>query len=358
MPFYENPEITNSIIKIFVLVVTASIIAIGLTPMLTNFLYKHNLWRKEARTKTITGADASVFHELHKEREVTVPRFGGILIVGATILTAIIFFILSNISGDQWLQKLNFVSRNQTWLPFFTLIAASLLGLSDDILQVIGKGKYIAGGMRFTRRLLIVVLIGLIGALWFYFKLDIHTIHVPMVGDFEIGLWYIPLFIIVMLACWSGGVIDGLDGLAGGVLGSVFTAFGIISFARGQIDLAAFCVVIVGTILSFLWFNIPPARFYMGETGMLGLTATLAVIAFLTDSVIVLPIIGGLIVLEVSSVILQLFSKKFRHKKIWLCTPIHHHFEAIGWPHYKVTMRFWIIGIILAIMGVAIRLLG
>ena len=357
MPFYENPELTNSIIKIFILVLTASMIAVGLAPILTSFLYKHKLWRKEARTKTITGDEATVFHELHKEREVTVPRFGGILIVGATVVTALIFFLLSK-SGIPFFEKLDFVSRNQTWLPFFTLIAASLLGLSDDILQVIGKGKYVAGGMTFTRRLLIVILIGLVGALWFYFKLDVHSIHIPLVGDFEIGLWLIPLFIVVMLACWSGGVIDGLDGLAGGILGSVFTAFGIISFARGQIDLAAFCVVIVGTILSFLWFNIPPARFYMGETGMLGLTATIAVIAFLTDSVVVLPIIGGLIVVEVSSIILQLLSKRIRHKKIWLCTPIHHHFEALGWPHYKVTMRFWIIGIVLAIIGVAIRLLG
>lgn len=357
MPFYENPELTNSIIKIFILVLTASMIAVGIAPILINFLYKHKLWRKEARTKTITGDQAPVFHELHKEREVSVPRFGGILIVGATIVTALIFLILSK-SGIPFFEKLNFVSRNQTWLPFFTLIAASLLGLVDDILQVKGKGKYVAGGMTFTGRLLVVIAIGLIGALWFYFKLDVSTIHIPLLGDFEIGFWLIPLFVVVTLACWSGGVIDGLDGLAGGILGSVFAAFGIISFANGQIDLAAFCVVIVGTILSFLWFNIPPARFYMGETGMLGLTATLAVIAFLSDSIIVLPIIAGLIVIEVFSIILQLLSKKIRHKKIWLCTPIHHHFEALGWPHYKVTMRFWIIGIILAIIGVAIRLLG
>jgi len=357
MPFYENPELTSSIIKIFILVLTASMIAVGLAPILINFLYKNKLWRKEARTKTITGDEASVFHELHKEREVSVPRFGGILIVGATIVTALIFLALSK-SGIPFFEKINFVSRNQTWLPFFTLITASLLGLADDILQVKGQGKYIAGGMTFTRRLVIVILIGLIGALWFYFKLDVHTIHIPLVGDLEVGIWLIPLFVVVTLACWSGGVVDGLDGLAGGVLGSIFAAFGIISFANGQIDLAAFCVVIVGTILSFLWFNIPPARFYMGETGMLGLTATLAVIAFLSDSIIVLPIIAGLIVVEVFSIILQLISKRIRHKKIWLCTPIHHHFEALGWPHYKVTMRFWIIGIILAIIGVAIRLLG
>ncbi|PIQ92696.1 MAG: hypothetical protein COV69_01710 [Parcubacteria group bacterium CG11_big_fil_rev_8_21_14_0_20_39_14] len=358
MPFYESPELAISIIKIFVLAAVASLLAVAITPFLTHFLYKHKLWRKEARTKTITGEEAPVFYSLHKEREVSVPRFGGILIFGATLITIFIFWGLAQISDNLWLQKFNFLSRSQTWLPLFTLIAASIIGLSDDILQVLGKGKYVAGGMRFTRRFLIVVLIGLIGACWFYFKLDWNTIHIPMLGDFIIGFWYIPIFIIVMLACWSGGVIDGLDGLAGGVFASIFTAFGIIAFFRGQIDIAAFCAVICGTILTFLWFNIPPARFYMGETGMLGLTSTLAVIAFLTDSVVVLPIIGGLVVIEVASIILQLLSKKFRRKKIWLCTPIHHHFEAIGWPHYKITMRFWIIGVIFAIIGVTIRLLG
>jgi phospho-N-acetylmuramoyl-pentapeptide-transferase len=161
-----------------------------------------------------------------------------------------------------------------------------------------------------------------------------------------------------MLATYTGGVIDGLDGLSGGTFASIFAAFGIIAFARNQIDLAAFCFVVAGAILAFLWYNIPPARFYMGETGTMGLTATLTVVAFLTDSVLVLPIIGFLLVIESGSVIIQLFSKKFRKKKVFLAAPIHHHFEALGWPHYKVTMRFWVIGVVAAIVGVAIRLLG
>ena len=349
---------TIDIIRIFSLAVLASLIAVLLTPLLTNFLYKHKMWRKSARTKTITGDDAPVFYSLHKDKEVNTPRFGGILIWGVTFLVVLLFFILSKVFDSPLLEKLNFLSREQTWLPLFTLVAASLLGLSDDLLQVFGKGKYVAGGMRFTRRLLIVAIIGAIGALWFYFKLDWSTIHIPLIGDIVIGFWYIPLFIITMLACWAGGVVDGLDGLGGGTFASIFTGFGVVALFQGQADLAAFCAVIMGTILAFLWFNIPPARFYMGETGSLGLTATLAVVAFLTDSVIVLPIIGGILLIEAGSVIIQLLSKKIRKKKIFLCTPIHHHFEAIGWPSYKVTMRFWIIGIVLTFIGVTIRLLG
>jgi phospho-N-acetylmuramoyl-pentapeptide-transferase len=160
------------------------------------------------------------------------------------------------------------------------------------------------------------------------------------------------------MATYSGGVIDGLDGLAGGSFASIFAAFAGIALFTGQINLAAFCAVILGALLAFLWFNIPPARFYMGEIGTMGLTAVLTVVAFMTNSVLVLPIIGFLLVIESGSVILQLLSKKFRHKKILLAAPIHHHFEAKGWPAYKVTMRFWVIGVVAAILGLGIRLLG
>ena len=255
---------TIDIIKIFSLTVFASLIAVLLTPFLTNFLYKHKMWRKSARTKTITGDEAPVFYSLHKEKEVNTPRFGGILIWGVTSLVILLFFILPKIFDSALLEKLNFLSRGQTWLPLFTLVSASLLGLSDDILQVFGKGKYVAGGMRFTRRLLVVAIIGTIGALWFYFKLEWSTIHIPLIGDIVIGFWYIPLFIITMIACWAGGVVDGLDGLGGGTFASIFAGFSIIALFRGQADLAIFCAVITGTILAFLWFNIPPARFYMG----------------------------------------------------------------------------------------------
>ena len=368
---------TFNVIKVLILSALAAGMAFLVAPVLIRFLNKIKFWKKEARRKTISGEEAEVFFALHKERETTVPRGGGVLIWFSTLILIFLFFCLSFIEHPWWLKKFNFLSRAETWLPLFTLIVAAIVGLADDILEVtgsapknflakilLGKGKYIGGGMEFTRRLLIVILIGLVGGLWFYTKLGWDSIHIPLLFnfpegiDFTLGWWIIPLFILVMVACWSGGVIDGLDGLSGGVFASIFGAFSIIAFSQGKADLATFCAVICGTLFAFLWFNIPPARFYMGETGILGLTSTMAVVAFLTDSVVVLPIIAGIMVIEVGSIILQLLSKKFRKKKIWLSTPIHHHFEARGWPPYQITMRFWIISIVFAILGVAIRLLS
>lgn len=363
-------DLTADVIKILFLSTIASALAVVWTPFLTNFLYRHKLWRKVPRKKTIDGKEATFFLKFHKEKEVSTPRFGGVLIWVTTLVLVFIFWLIAFLFPNNfWAQKLNFLSRGQTWLPLFALFFASLLGLLDDILQVKERGKYIAGGLTFWQRFLVVFLIGLVGGLWFYYKLEWKTIYVPGIGeissifipgigDIPIGPLYIILFIIVMLATWSGGVIDGLDGLAGGAFATIFGAYGIIAFARDQIDLASFCGVIVGTILAFLWFNIPPARFYLGESGSMGLTASLTVVAFLTDSVLVLPIIGGLLVIESGSVILQLLSKKLRGKKIFLAAPFHCHLQAKGWNEAKIVMRFWVLGFVFAILGVVIRLLG
>ncbi len=231
-----------------------------------------------------------------------------------------------------------------------------MVGFFDDILEAFGGGKYIGGGMSFARRFLIVMLIGAVGAWWFYVKLGWSTVHIPFGGPLELGIVYVFLFIAVMLASWAGGIVDGVDGLAGGTFLSIFGAFTVIAFAQSKIDLASFGAVILGALFAFLWWNIPPARFYMGETGILGLTTTMAVMTFLTDSLLVLPVIAGVLFIEIGSVVLQLISKRLRGKKIWHSTPIHHHFEAKGWPPYQVTMRFWILGLMFALVGVALRL--
>jgi phospho-N-acetylmuramoyl-pentapeptide-transferase len=348
-----------NILKVFGLSTFAFFLAIFLTPILTHYLYKYKMWKKKARNEALGGGETPIFHQLHKEKEVGTPRMGGILIWFSTLVIVLIFWLLSRLfPSDDFFNKLNFLSRSQTWLPLFTLIMASLVGLIDDVLQIRGKGGYAAGGLSLSKRIFIVLIIGFIGAWWFYRKLEISSIIIPFLGEINLGLFFILLFVLVMLAMFSGGVIDGLDGLAGGIFAAIFSAYAGIAFFQNQIDLAAFCGVVAGGILAFLWFNIPPARFYMGETGVLGLTTTLTVVAFLTESVAVLPIIAFPLLAASGSVIIQLISKKFFHKKVFRVAPLHHHFEALGWPSYKVTMRFWVISVVLVVIGMIIALIG
>lgn len=347
-----------NVLKVFGLSAVSFVLAMVITPVLTNFLYRHKLWKKKVRAYAIDGAPTTIFAELHKEKEISTPRMGGVLVWGVTLILTLILWVLARILPLPFFQKMNFLSRSQTWLPLFTLVVASLIGLVDDILQVTEKGRYVGGGMSFWKRIFLVIAIGIVGAWWFYFKLGVDSIFIPGVGDIFVGPLIIVFFIVTMLAVFSGGVIDGIDGLAGGVFGAIFAAYAGIAFFQNQIDLAAFTGVLIGGLLAFLWFNIPPARFYMGETGILGLTTTLTVIAFLTNSVIVLPLIALPLLLESASVILQLFSKKYLGKKVFLVAPLHHHFEAKGWPSYKVTMRFWVISVVCAIIGMVIALIG
>lgn len=348
-----------NILKVFGLATFAFWLGIFLTPFLTHYLYKYKCWKKSARVKALLGGEAKIFNSLHKEKEINTPRMGGILIWFCSFFVIFIFYFLSKIfSGAEIFQKLNFLSRSQTWLPLFTLISASILGLIDDILQIKEKGGYLAGGLGLTKRIAVVAIIGAIGAYWFYFPLEKSIVLIPFFGEVNLGILFIPFFILMMIALFSGGVIDGIDGLAGGIMANIFAAYSGIAFFQNQIDLAAFCAVITGALLAFLWFNIPPARFYMGETGMLGLTTTLTVVAFLTNSSIVLPIIALPLFAAAGSDVIQLVSKKFFGKKVFLVAPIHHHFEALGWPSYKVTMRFWVISIIFAVIGMVIILVG
>ncbi|OGF64432.1 hypothetical protein A2661_02730 [Candidatus Giovannonibacteria bacterium RIFCSPHIGHO2_01_FULL_45_24] len=333
----------------------AFFLGVALTPILTHYLYKYKMWRKDARTTAPDGAPTPIFNQLHKERETKAPRMGGILIWATVLAVAAIFRILPVISDDPIFLKLNFLSRGQTWVPLGILFSGAMVGLLDDLLLVFQKGAYRGGGLTFTRRLLLITIIAALGAYWFYFKLGQDSIFIPGIGDLWLGVYFIPLFILVMWATFSGGVIDGLDGLSGGVFASIFAAYAGIAFFQDQINIAAFCAVIAGAILAFLWFNIPPARFYMSETGIMALTTTLATVAFLTNAVAVLPIIAFPLVLESLSVIIQLSSKKLFGRKVFLVAPIHHHFEAIGWPAEKVVMRFWILSVVFAIFGMILH---
>lgn len=353
--------LTFNVIKILLPAVLAFLVGLSLTPTLSNFMYKHRLWRTTSRSKVNSEAMSVDFQRIHNEKgENTTPRIGGVLVWASIIVTIIILFCISYIFPNDITEKLNFLSRNQTLLPLVALFFASLVGLIDDLIQIYKKDDAAKAGDGIPRwlRIATVLLIGAVGGWWFYFKLGVFGINIPFVGDINLGLLFIPFFMFVVLGVFSGSVIDGIDGLAAGVMSAAYGSYMLIALSQNQIDLAAFCAVVVGGLLAFLWFNIPPARFYLGETGMLGLTVGLAVVAFLTREVLLLPIIAfPLFITSISSSV-QMFSKKYFGKKVFLVAPLHHHFEALGWPSYKVTMRYWIIAVIMGIIGVIIAILG
>ncbi len=346
------------IVKILSFFIVSFTVAIILAPILIRFLYKYKCWKKKPREETFGGEKTPVFTRLHAGKETSTPRMGGILIWVTVLIVTLGAFLASQFLSGSSGEKINFLSRSQTWLPLFTLVSASILGLVDDLLVIRNKGGYIAGGLRLKVRLALISLIAIVGAWWFYFKLEWSSIYIPFFGNLEIDGLYIILFMIVILATFSGGIIDGLDGLSAGVLAPIFAAFGVIAYSKGLYDLTVLIAIIIGALVTYLWFNIHPAKFYMGETGIMGLTVTLAVIAFLTNSVLFLPVIAFVLVMESGSVILQLLSKKFRGKKIFLASPIHHHLEALGWPETKVTMRFWIISALASGLGLTLFFLS
>lgn len=348
-------EIAN-VVKVITPAIVAFVVGIGITPILTHYLYQYKAWKKKPGKIALDGSEAVEFNRLHGFKdgdETHTPRMGGVVIWGSALITILGIAAMAQLFGGTFL-KLDFLSRTQTWIPLMTLIVGALVGLANDFLDIREKSI----GISIKYRLLIIVALSAFIGWWFFAKLDITGVAIPFDGILSIGWLIIPFFIIVSLALYASGVIDGIDGLSGGVFASIFASYAIIAFTQNQIDLAAFAATIAGAILAFLWFNIPPARFYMTETGTMALTLTIAVLAFMTDSlgggigIAVLPIVAGLLVITVASNILQVAWKKFRGKKLFRIAPIHHHFEAIGWPGYKVVMRYWVLSLILAFSGV------
>ncbi len=353
------------ILKVLAVCGLTFFVGIAITPIITNFLYTHKMWKKKAGKGVGYGGGATpLFDELHKEKDTGTPRMGGLVIWIGLALTLVIIFAAKFAAPQSLLASLDFVSRSQTWIPIAAFFIGAIVGLIDDYLIVRGSGTHFAdGGLPLTKRLIAVVLVAAAIGWWFYAKLGVTSVSFFGVTTIGLGWWFIPFFIIVVVAVYASSIIDGIDGLSGGVFLFIFAAYTGIALSQGQVSLAALCAALVGGILAFLWFNIPPARFYMTETGIMALTLALAVIAFMTDTIVdgigvsVLPIVGGLLVVTVASNVIQVLSKKLRHgKKVFLIAPLHHHFEALGWPREKVVMRYWIIGFILAVAGLLLSI--
>ena len=356
--------IIDDIVKIFIPATVAFAVGILFAPLLTHYLYRYKAWKKTTGKTALDGKPALEFERLrttmHTDTETKTPRMGGILIWATVTIVTLALWLLDQYTPFALFDKLDFFSRSQTWIPLLTLLAGGLIGLINDLLDIRPEGEK---GIGLLARLALVSLIALFIGWWFYEKLDITSVGIPLGGALELGWLIIPLFILTTIALYAGGVIDGIDGLSGGVFTAIFVAYTGIAFFQNQIDLAAFCATLAGAILAFLWFNIPPARFWMTETGTMGLTMTIAVVAFMTDTlgdgygIAALPIIAFPLVITVLSNIIQVASKKLWMKKVFLIAPLHHHFEAIGWPSYKVTMRYWVLSAIFAVVGMTVALL-
>jgi phospho-N-acetylmuramoyl-pentapeptide-transferase len=338
------------ILKIIFLSTLSFVVAMLITPVVTHFLYKYKMG-KQIRN----NGDTPIFSEMHLKKAGT-PTMGGVIVWLTVFIIIIIFFCLGKLIPI--FSGIDFLSRSQTLLPLGALLASAFVGIFDDLLDIYGKGAKGGGGLRMRHRIIIYALIAVAAACWFYFKLDWDVLHIPFLGNYTIGWWIIPIFIFIIFATsFSVNETDGLDGLAGGCLLFSFAAYGIISFLLHRVDLAVFCGVICGALLAFLWFNIYPARFFMGDTGSMSLGLTLGIIAMLTNYALLLPIIGFIFLLESLSVILQISSRKLFGRKIFLSSPLHHHFEAKKWPEPKIVMRFWILSVVMAGLGIVLFLL-
>jgi phospho-N-acetylmuramoyl-pentapeptide-transferase len=302
-------------------------------------------WWKKPRTDATTGEKATVYTQLHgAKHDRHIPTMAGIIFVVSTAIVT----LTSNLS------------RTQTWLSLAAMVGAGAIGLFDDFLNIRSLGKGVAG-MRAKLKLALITLVALVGGWWFYAKLNVSSIHIPLSNTpLHLGWLIVPVFMIVVVATANAvNITDGLDGLAGGLSAIAFGAYTVIAFLEGKYGIAGFCLTMVGALLSYTWFNIFPARFFMGDVGSFALGTALGVVAMLTDTVLILPIIGLIFVAEAGSSLIQIYSKKLRHgKKVFKIAPIHHHFEALGWPETKVTMRFWVIGQVAATVGMIIFLLG
>jgi phospho-N-acetylmuramoyl-pentapeptide-transferase len=335
-------QFTGELNSTFLLSVGAFLLAMLLTPVYTYLAYRYKFWKKQ-RTTSTTGEKLEVFTKLHADKfKRNIPTMAGIIgVVSITVVT-----LCFNLD------------RAETWLPLAALVGGGAVGLLDDIINVRGQGKGVAGLRSSLKFAMITVLAVALG--WFFFvKLGYHTVHIPFAGDIALGWLIVPLFALVVVATSNAvNISDGLDGLAGGLLAVSFGTFGVIALLQGHVLLSGFCFTVVGALLSYLWFNIYPARFFMGDVGSFAFGTALGVVAMLTNTLFLLPIIGVLFVVEGGSSALQIFSKKVFKRKIFKSAPIHHHLEATGWPETKITMRFWVIACVAGFTGVVLALAG
>ena len=366
--------------KIFTFTAIAYLIAMWWAPFLIELLIYLKFWKKKSRSATMTGEKLTYTKDFYDkdESKLQIPRAGGLLIWITTISFAVFLWLLLKVEptvlfglepNNKTFEFLNFISRRQTFIPIATLFFASVLGFIDDALAVMQNGgNYFAGGLKLNYRIIGMLILSIAVGLWFHLRLGLDQINIFGYHFFlnsiqlPFGInsgWLIVLITIgVLMGLWGSSMIDGFDGMSAGVFIPILLCYAAISFSKGYYDVATFLMVMVGTTTAYLWYNIPPAKFYMGDTGTMGILATIGVVAIMTDTIYILPIAGFILLITEGSVIIQTISKKVLKKKVFLAAPLHHHLEAIGWTKSQVTMRYWLISIMSCVLGLAIALLN
>ncbi|MBI2611410.1 phospho-N-acetylmuramoyl-pentapeptide-transferase [Candidatus Gottesmanbacteria bacterium] len=320
-----------------------------------NLLYKWKLQRKKQETKDVFQKPTPIFDKLHRLKAGT-PVGGGLLVIFATV----ILFLFSFIAQYYFWIPITSVYQNrgsEIKILLFTFIAFGILGLYDDVRKTFFTEGENFFGLRLRHKLILEIFLSLVVGFWLFTELKISIIHIPLLGVFEIGILFIPFAAFVIIAFSNAfNITDGLDGLASGLLMIAISAFWVVAASILDTPISNFIAIWIGALIAFLYFNIYPARIFLGDVGSLSFGATLAVIGLMTGKVFSLVIIGGLFVAEVGSSLLQILTKKFVGKKLFKVAPLHLLLQEAGWPESKVVMRGWITGIILAILGLWLAL--
>ena len=336
-------QINDEMFYGLLLTLAGFLVSMALTPFYTHIAYKYKFWKKQKKT-TVDGEALPIMTKLHAHKfKRAFPTMAGI--VGIVAVTAV-----------TWIFNLD---RGQTWLPLAGFLGGSVVGAIDDLINIFGSGRG-AAGLRGPVKFFLITVVGVVLGWFFAMKLGWTSIMVPYLGSIQIGaVGMILIFAFAIVATSNAvNITDGLDGLSGGLVMIAYASFGIIAMIQGKMMLFGFCMTVVGWLLSYIWFNVPPARFMMGDTGSFALGAGLGVVAMMTNSFLLLPVIGLMLVVETGSSLIQLLSKKFLKRKVFISAPLHHHLEAKGWGEAKIVMRFWIIAGVCAFVGIFMAATG
>jgi len=336
------------------LIFTFIITGILIIPFI-NLLYRLRFLRRQQVTLDFQGSRTKIFDKFHQHKRGT-PVGGGLLIILVVTVLYALFFPLIRFMGIYVTSV--FPIREELNIIFFSFIFFGLLGLYDDLMKFFGFKKSGFFGLRMRYKFFLQLALATIIALLLYFNLKIDFINIPFIGILKLGYFYIPFAAFTIVAFANAfNITDGLDGLSGGLLMICLFSFWIIANQILDTTLSTFLSLWIGALIAFLYFNVYPARIWMGDVGALSFGATLAVTGLLLGKVMALVIIGGPFVVEVSTSLVQILSKKFLHRRVFAVAPLHLYLQNLGWEEPKIVMRAWLAGIMLAIFGLWLALI-